>query len=67
MPLEPCTECGASISTSAQKCPHCGEQWPTKSAGTAAAWGCLIFAIVMLALVLFLWPIISGFVDDLFF
>jgi hypothetical protein len=35
MALKPCRECGASISTEAQTCPHCGAPDPTKDKSAA--------------------------------
>ena len=35
MALKPCRECGASISTEAQTCPHCGAPHRTKDKSAA--------------------------------
>jgi hypothetical protein len=33
MPLEPCRECGKTVSRSAASCPHCGVAWPVVQKG----------------------------------
>jgi len=51
MPLEPCRECGKSVSTEAESCPHCGAptpettRWARAGLGVGVLW---FFAIVFL-------------------
>lgn len=42
MAIEPCRECKRDVSTTADKCPHCGADYPTKAAakGAGQALGC---------------------------
>jgi hypothetical protein len=46
MALKPCRECGAPVSTSAKRCPHCGVPLPI--AGTVSTGvGCLVVGVVV--------------------
>lgn len=46
MPLKPCRECGAEVSTSANVCPHCGVRSPVPG-GTRRGVGCVIILITV--------------------
>ena len=47
-----CKTCKAGVSTEAEKCPHCGEPWPTRNALTKPlpVMGCLVFVLVVLGI-----------------
>ena len=51
MPLESCRECKREVSSHAEKCPHCGCQYPTKTAANkqllAILIGLIVFGLLM--------------------
>lgn len=53
--LGTCKTCHAQCSTDAEKCPHCGEPWPTRTALTKPlpVTGCLVVVFLLLGIVVF--------------
>jgi hypothetical protein len=47
MALKPCKECGRSISTEANSCPHCGKKNPTGPNLSRGQIGCLAFLVLI--------------------
>ena len=58
--LKPCHECKQPVSTQARRCPHCGAEWPTASAGQAnQARGMRTLSLIVLGVCALAWLLLS--------
>jgi Zn finger protein HypA/HybF involved in hydrogenase expression len=57
--LKPCHECKTPVSTQARRCPHCGAEHPTATAGQAnQARGMRTLFLIVLGLCALVWLMI---------
>ncbi|MFA0834632.1 MAG: hypothetical protein ACC609_11560 [Methanobacterium formicicum] len=62
--LKPCKTCGREVSTSARRCPHCGQENPTtpdfkdmstgEKAVTAGAYGITSIIMIVIGIIVFI-------------
>jgi len=58
--LKPCHECKTPVSTQARRCPQCGAEWPTRTAGQAnQARGMRTLFLIVLGVCAVAWLLLS--------